>query len=284
MARLLLNTLALDPNRWTPHKLPYYRLETLVSPMAEAGFQHVELWQYHIAHEAERTVQQLWNRAAALGMCFSVVGLYPRLHLEGAARRDAWDAAQRMLDYAGVLRAEVVKIFVGTQGTGALDEAAYQRSLAFLADLVEQAQARGLIITGETHPDTLFDAPEACLKVLGAVNSPHFKVCFQPFGFADTVQALADYEALAEHVIHVHYQGRRAGALTRLADADLDYRAFTCALAARGFDGYLCIELVEDSIVPDPAHFDLSRVLTHAQRDRDFVVQAARRCGMTLEA
>ena len=54
------------------------------------------------------------------------------------------------------------------------------------------------------------------------------------------------------------------------------------ALAARGFDGYLCLELVKASVVAAPADFDLDRVLTHAQRDRDFVRHAATRCGMAI--
>ena len=44
MAHLLLNTLALDPNRWTPEKIAYYPLGALLVPIAEAGFGGVELW------------------------------------------------------------------------------------------------------------------------------------------------------------------------------------------------------------------------------------------------
>ncbi len=282
MAHLLLNTLALDPNRWTPEKIAYNPLGALLAPIAEAGFHGVELWQYHVSREREAGVRRLRAQAEALDVRFPVVGMYPRLHLHGEARQKAWDEVQRVFDYAGLLRAAVVKIFVGSKGTDAHTDVEYERALAFLSQMAGLAASRGLIITGETHPDTLFDSLGACQAVLGAVRSDHLKICFQPYDFADTRQALADYDALRRHVVHVHYQGRRAGALTLLEDAALDYDAFTCGLAAGGFDGYLCLELVKASIVEMPAAFDLDRVLNHAQRDRDFVVRSAERCAMAI--
>ena len=98
----------------------------------------------------------------------------------------------------------------------------------------------------------------------------------------DIEHALVQYDALREYVVHVHYQGRRGDALTLLREADLDYAALTRTLAARGFDGYLCIELVKDCIVETPNRFDLARVLHHAQQDRDFVLDVAEQCGMAV--
>ncbi len=282
MAQLLLNTLALDPHRWTPEKVGYYRLDALLAPIAEAGFHGVELWQYHLSRESKAEVQQLHTKAETLGVHVSVVGMYPPLHLDGEARRTAWDEVAKVVEYAGLLEAEVIKIFVGSKGTDALTEAEYERSLAFLADLVALTGSCGLTITGETHAHTLFDSLEACRAVLDAVGADAFKVCFQPYDLTDTAQALAEYDALREHVVHVHYQGRRGDALALLREADLDYAALTRTLAARGFDGYLCIELVKDCIVEPPNRFDLARVLHHAQQDRDFVLHVAEQCGMAV--
>ena len=139
-----------------------------------------------------------------------------------------------------------------------------------------------MTITGETHAHTLFDSLEACRVVLDAVGAGSFKVCFQPYDLTDTAQALAQYDALRAHVVHVHYQGRRSGDLALLEDADLDYDTLTRTLAAHGFEGYLCIELVKDCIVETPTAFDLERVLHQAQQDRDFVLRVAGRCGMAV--
>ena len=282
MPQLVLNTLALDPNRWTPEKRAYHPLGSLLSPIAEAGFHGVELWQYHVSREHEAAVARLREQAEALGLRMPIVGMYPRLHLHGPARQEAWDEVQRVFAYAALLGAAIVKIFVGSKGTRQHTDAEYNRALAFLIDMTTLAASHGLTITGETHPDTLFDSLGACRRVLDAVQSDHLKICFQPYDFADTPQALADYEALHRHVVHVHFQGRRAGALTHLEDADLDYETFTGSLAAHRFDGYLCLELVKDCVVDNATDFDLDLVLKNAQRDRDFVLRAAERWGMTL--
>ena len=139
MVYLLLNTLALDPHRWTPEKVGYYRLEALLAPIAEAGFHGVELWQYHLCRESKAEVQQLRTKAEALGVRFPVVGMYPQLHLDGKSRGEAWDEVKKVVDYAALLGAEIVKIFVGSRATDDLTEAEYERSLAFLADLVALA-------------------------------------------------------------------------------------------------------------------------------------------------
>ena len=209
MPQLLLNTLALDPHRWTPEKIGYYRLDALLEPVAEAGFRGLELWPYHLSRESKAGVRRLRERAEALGVCIPVVGMYPQLHLDGAAHRAAWDEAAKVVEAAGMLGAEVAKIFVGSKGTDALTEAEYKRSLAFLADLVDWAGASGLTITGETHAHTLFDSLDACRAVLDAVGTENFKICFQPYDLTDTAQALAQYDVLHPHVVHVHYQGRR---------------------------------------------------------------------------
>ena len=140
-----------------------------------------------------------------------------------------------------------------------------------------------MTITGETHADTLFDSLDACRAVLDAVGADNLKVCFQPYDLTDTGQALAQYHALREHVVHVHYQGRRSGDLALLEDADLDYDTLTRTLAAHDFEGYLCIELVKDCIVETPTAFDLERVLHQAQQDRDFVLRVAEQCRMAMK-
>ena len=45
MPSLLLNTIALDPNRWTPAKQPYTHLETVLDRVVASGFRQLEIWQ-----------------------------------------------------------------------------------------------------------------------------------------------------------------------------------------------------------------------------------------------
>jgi sugar phosphate isomerase/epimerase len=282
VATLLLNTIALDPNRWTPDKTPYYRLADLLPAVAEAGFRRLEVWQYHLSALDAEGVTALQERAQELEITFPIVGFYPALHLESDAREQEWTQQRRLLDVAARLGAHAVKIFAGQLGSAEVDDAAYDRSIAFARRLAEAAADRDLALHAETHPDTLCDAVAACRRFLADVAAPNLRLCFQPFDFTDTARAVADVEALHQHIAHVHLQGRRDDRMCLLERAEIDYGPVFGALAAHGFDGALCIEFVEDCVVETPSAFDLDRVLANAQRDRAFIEQIADAVGMAL--
>lgn len=277
MAHLLLNTIALEPNRWTDEKVPFYSLDELLRPIADTGFRFVELWQYHLSRARPAAVRTFRTMADDLGLQVPVVGWYPALHLRGQARHQQLDDACQLFDAARQMGADVVKLFVGDQASDALSDAAYQRSVECMQQFAEEAAARTLTLTGETHVHTLFDRVASCQQFRAAVGAANFKICYQPYDFQDTQRAIEDYVTLSEHVVHVHYQGRRNDTFAPLETADLDFDALTGTLAAHPFEGYLCIEFVEGCVVDDPAHFDLDRVLASAHRDRAFVHAAAER-------
>lgn len=282
MPDLLLNTVALEPNRWTPDKVPHFRLTDLLPDVAAAGFRRLEVWQHHLTHPADDDVAGLVETANALGVSMPIVGLYPTFHAEGAAREHAWAEVVRAVQRAQRVGARKLKVFAGSLGSDAVDAAAYDRSIGFARELVALAAEHGMSVTAETHPDTLCDSVEAACRFLADVAHPALRLCYQPFDLTSTRRAVADYEALAEHVTHLHLQGRRDDVFCLLEDADVDYRPLFAALRANGFEGELCIEFVADCVVPAPEAFDLGHVLGNAQRDRDWVADAAQTTGLEI--
>jgi sugar phosphate isomerase/epimerase len=137
--------------------------------------------------------------------------------------------------------------------------------------LTDAAEDRDLLLTGETHANTLFDSVETVAATLEIIESEELEVCFQPFDPTDTEQAIADYTALADHVIHIHLQGRRNNEMSLLSDSDIDYERLLETFEINGFAGYLSIEFVKDCVVDHPEDFDLDVVLQNAVKDREFV-------------
>jgi sugar phosphate isomerase/epimerase len=270
---LLLNTIALDPNRWTPEKVAFHDLADLLPAVATSGFHALEVWQYHVSRLSDEEFDALTERARSLNVTFPIVGLYPALHLEGEERAREWEAMQRLARRAEALGATVIKVFVGQFGSEEVG-AAYEQSVAFARDLARVADEQGMTLTAETHPDTLCDSVPATLRFLDDVDVSNVRLCYQPFDFESTERTIADYRTLREHIIHVHLQGRRDDRMVLLERADVNYNAFLQTLAADGFDGYLCIEFVEGCVVERPEDFDLAVVLANARRDRAFVEAA----------
>jgi sugar phosphate isomerase/epimerase len=283
MVTLVLNSIALDPHRWTEQKIPFYKLERLLAPVARSGFHFVEIWQHHIAEEGEAQINAIREAGTSMGLSFPVVGLYPQLHCEGEESRRESEKTNRLLSYAKMLGADIVKIFVGSRDSAVISAREYERSVEAMKQMTRRAEALDLTITGETHPKTLFDTVASCQRFRQDVGSDRFKTCFQPFDLRSTDQALTDYEQVAEDVIHVHYQGRKGDAMDLLENSDLDYGRLTRTLARRGFSGYICIEFTKDCVVENPADFNLETVLHNARRDRDFVLKLGPELQMRIQ-
>ena len=274
MPDLLLNTIALDPNRWTAEKQPYFELADLLGPVVAADFRDLECWQYHLSTLDDAAVETLAERMEALGVTFPIVGLYPALHLDGAARDREWAAVQTLVERAARLGAEAVKLFAGRFGSDEAESDDFERSAAFMRDLIASAAERDLTVIAETHPDTLCDSVPATERFLDAVGDDRLRLCYQPFDFTDTKRTVADYRVLRDRIVHIHLQGRRDDRMCLLEEADVDYRTFLGVLEADAFDGALSIEFVKDCVVERPEDFDLGRVQANAQRDRAFVEAA----------
>jgi len=282
MNHLLLNTIALEPNRWKRPSRPTRSILGLLQPIAEAGFRFLEVWQYHLSLEGKEAIGTIREACRGLDLAIRIVGLYPKLHLAGAERERELDQAGMMLDYAALLGASGVKIFVGSQGAQALSGDEYTRSVDMMRMLALRAREKGLVVTGETHEKTLFDSVESCQRFLRDTGADNFKVCFQPYNSRDTHQAIRDFENLVDHVVHLHLQGRKNGKYDFLENSDIDYGKLMQALAVHRFNGDISIEFVKDCVVQDPSDFDLDLVLRNAQRDRTFVLTQAAACGMPI--
>jgi sugar phosphate isomerase/epimerase len=272
MITILLNSIALDPNRWTSEKIPYFRLLDLIEPIGEAGFRYVEVWQQHILPEDAETVMGIRDVGNALGVAFPIVGAYPKLHLDSRDQEQELEQFRQIVERAQILGSKVIKIFVGTKGSEDLDEVEYEQSVAFLDQLVTLAGEHDLRITGEMHGKTLFDGVSSTLQVVETIGSDNFSVCYQPYNFKSTNEAIEDFISVVENSIHVHYQGKKNGRLDYLEHSDIDYAHLTRELIRQQFDGYLCIEFVKDCVVENPSDFSLGAVLANAQRDRKYIV------------
>jgi sugar phosphate isomerase/epimerase len=284
MITVLLNSIALDPNRWTKEKIPFYKLERLLTPIAETGFRFVEVWQYHVSQEPEAQINAIREMGNSLGLSFPIVGFYPQLHLEGEEGQREGERIKRLFSRAKILGAAIVKIFVGTRDSALITAKEYDRSVEFMRQMTSHAEALDLTMTGETHRKTLFDTIDSCQKFMKDVNSDRFKICFQPFDLQSTDQAVSDYERVAKDVIHVHYQGHKGNSMDLLENSDLDYRRLTQVLAQNGFGGYVCIEFTKDCVVKSQSDFNLKAVLNNARRDRDFVLQVGKELNMEIQA
>ena len=275
--QLLLNTIMLEPNRWTAGHALTWPLVDLLDPMAAAGFRDLEVWGYHLDRLSEAGVEQLAAGLEARGMRAVGVGAYPAFHLEGAEDEEERRSLEQLVGAAVRLGASVFKIFPGRVASAEAGEALWRRSVEGMRQLAGRTAEAGMLLTLETHGGTLCDTLDGTRRLLEQLPEDGVGICFQPYVEHDTAGAMAAFDALGSRVRHVHLQNRKDGAAALLEEGDwTDYRRFLPHVRRSGFDGPMCLEFTA-GITPAPGEaFDLAGVLANAARDRAFVEELRR--------
>lgn len=275
--QILLNTILIEPNRWAPDKTPQRPLSEHLPDLQRAGFHALEIWQYHVSTLDARGLTNLSTHLDACALKPIAMGAYPFLHLDGPEGDEAMVHLGRTVAYAAHLQSEIFKIFPGRVASQQLDAAARARSVEHVRLLAQQLAERSMLLTLETHANTLCDTEESTLQLLEELSPcENVGLCFQPYTEGDTDAAIRMYDALRPHIRHVHLQNRLRddGSVTLLEEGDwLDYRRLLAHIRDSGFDGPLSLEFTADMATPDTPDADPSRVLENAARDRDFTLE-----------
>ena len=271
--QIALNTIALEPARWSPDKSGARPLEALIPLIAKAGYRTCEVWQHHLTNRSPDEAPGFLELAKHHGVGFAVIGAYPLLHLEGAESAEQMAMIERLMDACAVLGSDVLKIFAGRIASAKITTDERERSVSFLRELPAKAADRGLTVTAETHGNTLADSPEAAESLQTQIAAPNFGYCYQPFDLTDSERALPDYEALKDRVCHVHLQGRDDNGFSLLQDAVFDYAAFLRRLRETGFDGVLSVEFVRHCQPDEGETFSDEKVVASAAADLAFIEQ-----------
>ncbi|MCY3736547.1 MAG: sugar phosphate isomerase/epimerase [Gemmatimonadaceae bacterium] len=270
--QLLLNTIMLEPNRWTAEHALTRPLVDLLDPIASAGFRELEVWGYHLDRLSEAEVEHLAGALQARGMRAVGVGAYPSFHLEGAADEEQRRALDRLLAATVHLGASVFKIFPGRVASADAGETVWRRSVEGMRRLAGRTAEADMLLTLETHGGTLCDTLEGTRRLLDQLPEDGVGICFQPYVEHDTAAAIAAFDALGPRVRHLHLQNRGPGGPARLEEGDwTDYRRFLPHVRRSGFDGPMCLEFTAGITPAEGEAFDLAGVLANAARDRAFV-------------
>lgn len=269
--QILLNSIAVEPNRWTEEKVPHHKLEDLLPDISDAGFESVEIWQNHLATLDKNGVRQLAETAGELEMGFPIVGMYPSFHLEGEKRETELQFFEQMVEKMDILGSDIIKCMPGQIPSNDLTPELWERSVGFVQELLERTETSGVLFTFETHGGTVADDPDALDRFLEDVSSERLEICWQPYDFTSTGKAIKLFDRFADRIVHLHLQGRRDGDMEFLEKADINYQQVLGHIFNTDFDGYISIEFVRDCVTDSPEEFDLKQVLTNATRDREFI-------------
>lgn len=270
--QVLINTIMLEENRWGADKTPDPDLTALLPMIADrTGYRNVEVWQYHVSGKSLDQAREVKEIAERHGLSLAIVGAYPKINLVGAERVEESRLLKHVIDCAHLFGGEIVKFFASGSNSQDATEDDWRAAVEFLREHLDYADERGITMAAEAHGNTFGDTVDGMKRLLADTDRPNLKVCYQPYGFASTEQAIADFDALREDVVHLHLQNRSGKEMSLLSDGDMDYQEYLRHVRESGFDGWLGVEFTKD--IHQEGTFDIGRVLDNAELDRQFILE-----------
>ena len=164
-------------------------------------FEGIELWGAHAKNLAARPER---NRdwLAAFGLRVPMISHYLPLEAEPATLRRL---ALELCGHANRWGAGKIRIFAGNRASAATSIEDRLKIIARLRDIAAIAEAHGLLLLAETHPNTLADTGSSTLRLIDEVRHPAFKINFDVLhvweGGDDPV---AMHRAMRPHIRHYH--------------------------------------------------------------------------------
>lgn len=247
---ILLGTVLLEPNRWTPRKQPSFAVSTLVPAIRAAGFDGLELWENHAAL-ADPAEQEALKH---LPLPVTVFNSYCTFDDAGAAGR------QRAAQLVRAYRASGVKFNFGRDPTLV---GTYLRHLeTWAAEL-----PAGCRLLCECHADTVLEEPDAAARIL-APFAKRVEIIVHPFG-GERAMLQRWLDRFGPAITHLHVADRNSERKHILLSEDADeVRGRLGLLRAAGFSGTWTIEFTKGVAQPPE---DLHELLRRAAADMAFI-------------
>lgn len=164
-------------------------------------FQGIELWGVHAKNLGERPERGIaWLRANSLRV--PMVSDY--LPLRGD-RQGAIDKAEALCRLARVWSAGKVRTFAGDAASASVSREERAAWVLRLRELCDVAEAHGIFLVVETHPNTLADTRESTLRLLSEVYHPALRLNFDVIHVWESgADPLRFFREVESHVAHVH--------------------------------------------------------------------------------
>jgi sugar phosphate isomerase/epimerase len=268
----MLNSIALEPGRWGGDRQPHYTLEDLMKPTRDAGFEAMEIWQFHLTRREMADVPKIKEAGESLDLSFPVVGAYPVFHLEGEEAEEQHRVRMDLLEKAKILDTKLIKMMLGQVKGQEADDEIRNRTASELKRWQDEAKKAGIGLAAELHGGTMFHPEEEGTRFLNDHPELDLGICYQPYDFNDNDEAHALAERFAGRIVHVHLQGRKAEekGFALLEESAIDYSTLIPKLAKENPGVTFGIEFVKDCTMP-AEEFDIPRIADNARRDREFV-------------
>ncbi len=197
----------------------------ILGAMRDAGLRYIE-WGSDVhapCHDAVR-LDELVALMREFGASCCSYGTYFRLGQTPIGELEHYILAAKRLG------TDILRVWCGTKSGADMTADEITSLLADCRAAAALAEAHGVTICTECHIGTFTERAEDALRLMQAVNSPHFRTYWQPFQTRTVEQNMAYLRALAPFVVHLHVFEWKGGNRYPLSDGIAEWRQYLSLL------------------------------------------------------
>jgi sugar phosphate isomerase/epimerase len=174
-------------------------------------------------HAPCHNVGQLMEIAAMqkeYGISCSSYGTYFRLGETPIEELEAYIQA------AGLLGTNILRLWCGGKSGKNMTEEERRALFEVCQKAAGIAENNRMILCMECHKGTFTEDPDDAVRLMETINSPHFRMYWQPFQWQDPEENIINATKIANYAEHIHVFNWRGKEKLPLAEATRDWQSY----------------------------------------------------------
>lgn len=198
----------------------------ILEEMKRVGLTHIE-WgsDVHAPHNEQGCLAKIAALQKQHDIVCSSYGTYFRLGETPLFELDAY------IDAAKMLGTDILRLWCGTKSGADMTVEERETLLAECRLAASIAERRGVTLCMECHKKTLTERADDAVWLMEAINSPHFRMYWQPFQWVDSRENIKNARVIAPFAEHIHVFHWRGKLRLPLRDAIDEWQKYLAAFS-----------------------------------------------------
>ena len=195
--------------------------EEILQAMQQTGLSYIE-WgsDVHAPCDDLPRLKSLVKLQGLYGIACCSYGTYFRLG------QTPIEQLQSYIDAAKLLGTSILRLWCGNKSGNDMTPAEQTRLLAECRKAADIAEENQVTVCLECHRNTFTENPEDAVWLMESVNSPCFRMYWQPFQWQNVQQNIENAKKIAPYAAHIHVFNWRDTEKLPLAGAIPDWQAY----------------------------------------------------------